>query len=346
MFNQIKNKLDKELIRYLSDLNKRYRFNYGHFSLLKNIKTFLLGDGKRLRPILFIFAYKGFSNKNPKNLYRCALSMELIHNFLLVHDDIIDKADIRRGKPTMHLMLEREITYKGKAKFTGQDLAIVVGDIIYAIAIESFLSIVENPLLKEKALIKFIEAAYYTGLGQYLEIIYGAKELGQITKKDIYKIYDYKTAYYTFLAPLVSAAILAKTKKEEITKLSKLAINLGRAFQIKDDILGVFGDENKTGKSALTDLKENKKTILTWWAYNKSSKEQKLRLSQIMYKIKPNQKDMSQAKKIITDSQALGYAKKEIVRLQKKSLKILNSSKMKNTYKLWLSDYIKQILTV
>jgi len=344
MFIKLREKLDKELIKYINYIDKRYKLSRISESLFRNIKDFTLRKGKRIRPILFICGYKGFSNKTPKNLFRCALSMEFLHDFLLVHDDIVDRSDTRRGKPTMHIMLAKEIKRKDKAKFTGEDLAIIIGDVMYAIAIESFLSIKEDPFRKEKALIEFIEAAFYTGCGEYIELLLSTSKLEDIKKSEIYKVYDYKTAYYTFVAPLVAGATLAGARREEIKKLCEFGINTGRAFQIKDDILGIFGDEKITGKSSFTDLEENKKTVLLWYAYNKATHKERTTLSKITNKGKLTQKDLIIAQNIIKRTGSLNYALNEIKSLYNRSITVLTQSRMKEEYKNGLLYYARKIL--
>ena len=112
---------------------------------------------------MFVVGYLGFAKKPARNLYASALAIELLHDFMLVHDDIIDKSDTRRGKPSLHQVLNHYLKDPPEAiKFNGQDLAIVLGDIVYALAIHAFLSIKENPQRKDQALRKLIEATVYT----------------------------------------------------------------------------------------------------------------------------------------------------------------------------------------
>ncbi|MCG2711995.1 MAG: polyprenyl synthetase family protein [Candidatus Omnitrophica bacterium] len=310
------------------------------------MKHFILTRGKRIRPILFIIGYKGFSAKNPKNLYRSALAIELLHAFLLVHDDIVDNSDTRRGKASMHKLMERKIKKPKKTGFSGKNLAMITGDIMYAIAIEAFLSINEDPLRKEEALRKFIETACYTGCGEFIELLYSIEDISKIRNDQIYKIYDYKTAYYTFIAPLTTGAILAGASKKQINLLFKFGTSLGRAFQIKDDILAIFAQEKKTGKSGLSDLQEGKKTLLIWHAYTHSGKQQKDNLKKILNKNKVTRKDLDTARRIITDTGSLEYAKAQIKILLKSSTSILKNLKMKPAYKKALLDYVIRILRI
>ena len=346
MLHKIKNKIDKELGRFVFRINKLYSLSYISPLLYNTIKEFVLRKGKRIRPILFVVGYLGFAKRKAKNLYTSALSLELLHDFMLIHDDIIDNSDLRRGKPSTHKMLDDHLGNYKNIKFSGKDLAIVLGDVMYAIAIDAFLSIQEKPQHKEEALKRFIQAAIYTGSGEFIELLSGIKSLEKITKQDIYKIYDYKTAYYTFSSPLATGAILAGAKKTEVEKLSRYGIFLGRAFQIKDDILGIFGDEKKTGKSAFTDLQEAKKTLLIWYAYKHSSKKDKYRINKTLPKQKISSYDLEGIRKIICKTGTLDYVIKEVGRLIKRSKKLLESSKIKPRYKNFLFSYAEKILTL
>ncbi len=344
MLNKIRIRTEKELKNYVKELDKYRSLDKSSALLLKGIKDFVLRPGKRLRPVLFVVGYRGFSKKQANGLYRSALSLEMFHDFMLVHDDIIDKSSLRRGKPAMHTLFNNFLKKYREAKFNGQDLAIVAGDIMYALALDAFLSIKEEADRKEKALKKLIEAALRTGSGEFGELLYGLKDINRITKEDIYRIYDFKTAYYTFAYPLVMGAILGGAKTKEINLLTRYGLCLGRAFQIKDDILGMFGKQKEIGKSILTDLKEVKKTLLVWYAYNNADRTTQEKMKDI-FKIKnPGMAQLSAMRQIMNETGALKYAKKEISRLQKEALSILRGLKMKIKYKNILNAYCKQIL--
>ena len=348
MFREMKDKIDNELLVFVTNLNSKYSLKSISPILYKTIKGFILGDGKRVRPILFIVGYLGYSKKAAKGLYASAVALELLHDFLLVHDDIVDKSPTRRGKPSMHVMLQKylDINKSKKIKFNGQDLSIIAGDIIYAMAIEAFLSIKEDYPRKENALRHFIKAAAYTGAGEFIELLSGIKNIKNTTKADIYKIYDYKTAHYTFSAPLSTGAILAGASSGQVKSLNSYGIALGRAFQIKDDIIGIFGNEKKIGKSTLSDLQEAKKTLLVWQAYRNSNLTGKRTINNVLTKKKVTRNDLKTMKTIIKDSGALNYAKAEMITLAKQSQKLLASLKIGKKYKTFLSSYAQQILKI
>lgn len=346
MLIKIKNRIEKEIPVYLDRLNKACRLSRGSPLLFNTIREFALRGGKRLRPVLFIIGYLGHTKKPAAGLYTCALSIEFLHDYMLVHDDIIDKSDTRRGKPAMHKALDNHLKKYRRIKFNGQDLAIVAGDVIYAVSIHSFLSIKEDPYRKEAALRKFIEAAIYTGSGEFIELVCGAKNIKDISKEEIFRVYDYKTACYTFAAPLAMGAILAGASKSESERLFRYGIYLGRAFQIKDDILGMFGQENKIGKSMLTDLREAKKTFLIWLAYNISGSIIKKEIRKILAKPDAGKNDLLRMRDIMTSSGALESAKNEIQQLIKRSQRELARSTMSIEYKNSLNAYSQKILNL
>lgn len=345
MFLEIKNRLENELKAYTRAINKAYSLNKLSPLLFNKIKEFISRKGKRVRPILFCIGYLGFAKKETKGLYRSALSLELLHDFMLVHDDIIDKSDTRRGKPSMHSLFNKYLRKK-KVKFNGEDLSIIAGDVIYAMALDAFLAIEEKFTRKELALRKLISAALYTGSGEFIELLLGAKPIEKTTKADIYKIYDYKTANYTFASPLSMGAILAGARKNEIKKLIDYGMCLGRAFQIKDDIIGTFGEAKQIGKSNLTDINEAKKTILVWHAYKNSNNNGRAKIKNVFSGKNSRRKELIEMRNLISKSGSLDYAKREINNLLAKSEKIIKSSGIRKKYREALVNFSHKILSV
>jgi geranylgeranyl diphosphate synthase type I len=346
MINKIKNKIDRELAHYIKTLDSLYDLGAISDVLLKSIKNFLARKGKRLRPTLFVIGYLGFAKREARNLYTSALSLEFLHDFMLIHDDIIDRSDLRRGLPSMHKMLDERLKGQRNLKFDGSDLAIVVGDVIYAMAIDTFLSIEEDRRRKEKALKKFTQAALYTGSGEFVELLLTLKDIDKITKEDIYKIYDLKTADYTFSSPLSIGALLAGATAAQCDKLFRYGTYLGRAFQIKDDILDMFGDEKTTGKSPLTDLKESKKTLLLWHAWRAAGGGDKAAIRKILASGDPTKKDLVRIRRIVSSAGSLDYAKQEIGRFIREAKRMNASLAMRPQYKKILDSYCDRLLTV
>lgn len=346
MLKEIKNKIETELAKYAWDLERAYSLDRLAPVLSWGIKDFILRPGKRLRPALFALAYLGFARKPGRHLYKAALSFELLHDFLLVHDDIVDKAATRRGRPSMHQMFAAHLQRCKKVKFNGPDLAILSGDVLLALAIEAFLSVNEERQRKERALSQFIRAAINTGIGEFRELFSGALDIAKISPADIYKIYDYKTAGYTFAAPLSCGATLAGAAPAESAKLYQYGIYLGRAFQLKDDLLGLFGEEDQTGKSGLTDLQEAKKTLPLWAAYHNSGRANQAAIRRVLALTQVKRADLLQIRRIIKISGALDYSKQELANLIEKARKTIESSRMRPKYKAELAAYSQELLTL
>jgi len=343
MLLQIRNRLEKELKAFARDLDKNYHLKELSPLISRNIKEFILREGKRIRPMLFCIGYLGFAQKAPPGLFRCAISLELLHDFMLIHDDIIDKSDMRRGKPSMHIVLQRQLPNKG-LKFDGKDLAIVIGDVIYALALDYFLSIKADAARKELGLKKLISAALYTGSGEFIELILGARPIEQVSKKDIYKIYTLKTANYTFCTPLTMGAVLAGANQIQLKNLFEYGRHLGIAFQIKDDLIGIFGKSSDTGKSNLTDIKEAKKTLLIWHAYRNSSIQDQKTIKNILARNQVEEKELQKIQEIILKTKSVDFANREINRLTKKADELLKNSGINIKYQKALKELTAKIL--
>lgn len=339
MLKQIKNNIEKSIASFLKEVSLSYQFPKIAPELYLALKEYSLREGKRIRPTLFLLSYLGYAKKNRhlNSLYHASIGIEFLHNFMLIHDDIIDNSDLRRGKPTLHKILSRTIVSHDPQKL-GNDLAIIAGDIIYALALEAFSSIKAPQKNKDAALKYFIQTTTFTALGEYVDTINGLKNLSQVTEKDVFINYNLKTARYTFASPLVLGAILAGAKNEEIKKLYQFGILIGEAFQIQDDIIGIFGSEKMIGKSILSDLQENKKTILVTHAYqNLNPKELKI-FKTIFNKPTKKLEDLARIKKLFIDAGSLAYSLKAVQSRINQALKISAQLSMKRKYLTLIKD--------
>lgn len=347
MINATKNKIEKHLLAFLEHAKKEYPFGQVHPLLFKSIKDFCSQGGKRIRPVLMALSYQGYSSKKtpPKGLYTACGSIELLHDFMLIHDDIIDCASLRRGKPTIHKVLAKTIPVKAKEKL-GNDLAIIAGDIVYALAIEAFLAVDEKSERKKAAFKYFIQSAGITALGEFIDILHGFEKIENVRERDTFLNYSLKTARYTFQAPLIMGALLAGAPKKDLQALSKIGLAIGQAFQIQDDIIGIFSTEKKIGKSVLSDLDESKKTILTAHAYRTLKGKEKQAFIKLFKKPKKTYQDLIKARQIFIGSGSLLYSLKKINSLLQESHHALQALHIKPKSKqvLWkiFSEFLKQ----
>jgi geranylgeranyl diphosphate synthase type I len=344
MLNKIKNKIEASMSDYVDSLDAKYGLRSISPVLSDRIKEYLKRGGKRVRSLLFVLSYLGYSKRPGAGIYKSALALELLHNFMLIHDDIIDRSSLRRGKPAMHTLLDRHLRPYKNLKFTGSDLGIVIADVIYAMAIDAFLEIKESQANKEAALRKFVEAAIFTGSGEFVEMLAGAKTIELITLKEIYKIYDLKTAHYTFCSPLSVGAILAGAPKKQISTLIEYGLNVGRAFQINDDILDMFAAPAQTGKSSLTDIKESKKTVLIWHAYRKTNPRMRKIMQGIFDNPDVSARDLEVMRRIVSSSGSLDFAKSQIKMLLSQAERLSRDLTMKPGFRRLLCSYPSTIL--
>ena len=335
MIDTLKKRIDQSLATFMDRVKKDYKFQLVNPVLYDSIREFSLRKGKRIRPLLLILSYLGYCNKNKKistSLYNASTCIEMLHTFMLIHDDIIDRSDLRRCKPTLHKLLGKTIKTADSKKL-GYDLGIIAGDIVYALAIDAFLSIKETPRRKERALKYFIQTAAFTAMGEFIDTVYGVEKLSRVKEKDVFLNYTLKTARYTFDCPLVVGAILAGADDKDITRLSELGILIGQAFQIQDDIIGIFGSQKNIGKSILSDLVESKKTLLVCHAYQKLRGQKRQLFMKYFNKPKKNYQDLIAVRKIFINAGSLTYSIEEIQRRVHKALSILDKLKMKNKYR-------------
>ncbi len=345
MLKNIKKQIDKSLERFLDKIKIDYKLHLVDPILYESIREFCLRDGKRIRPILLALSYKGY-RKNPApmspSIYYASTCIELLHNFMLIHDDIIDRSDLRRGKPTLHRLLAKAANIPQSNRL-GCDLSIVAGDIVYALAIDAFLSINEELKRKERALKYFIQTAVFTAMGEFADTLHSVRGLNTVSEKDVFLNYTLKTARYTFDCPLVVGAILAGAGNKDIKALSKLGLLIGQAFQIQDDVIGIFDTEKNIGKSILSDLAESKKTILVCHAYRILKGNARKKFLQIFTKDKKTYADLVAIRQIFTQSGSLAYSLEQIHQRQTQALHILRNLKMAPKYKNLIEKCLFQL---
>lgn len=327
---ELKSKINKQLKLFLKSSTHTSRIDKLNPLISQSIKEFIMRDGKRIRPIFFLLAYKAYSKKKalPVSIIQTSLAFELLHDFLLVHDDIIDNSKTRRGKPTMHIVLKKSLKL---SESTCKDLSIVIGDIIYAMSIEAFLSAKLGQEIQNKALKVFLNSTMLTGTGEFIDVLNGFTPLNTIKLKDIRLNYLLKTAEYTFKSPLVCGSIIAGAPKTEIAKVALLGELLGEAFQIQDDLLGLFGQSQKIGKSVLSDIIEAKKTLPIFLAYKKASAKDRAFIKNCLGNQDLRIKDLEQIRKIVNKTGAHEQTKREISRLINQSRKIIMSLKLNSS---------------
>lgn len=219
--------------------------------------------GKNIRGALTKLGYECFSGKNKKAILKASLMVEIVHSFLLMHDDVMDRDRLRRGQPTIHVQydwLHQKRYPKSNPEHYGLCMAIDLGDAGFAL---SHLILAEadfSPVIKQGVLKRFNEQILTTALGQAIDVSYEHSK--KVTEEDVMRVHHFKTANYTITGPLQYGALFAGASEKEVKKIEKYGLPVGIAFQLRDDELGIFSEEDKLGKPIGSDIRENKNTIL------------------------------------------------------------------------------------
>jgi len=219
--------------------------------------------GKDLRGSLTKLGYECFGGKNEEKILEASLMVEIAHSFLLMHDDIMDKDNLRRNQPTIHVQYEnlhQKKYQKGESGHYGTCMAIDLGDAGFAIAQLLLADTDFPPEIKVRVLRRFNQVILTTAFGQAIDVSY--EHLQNVTEADVMRVHHYKTANYTITGPLQYGALFAGAKEKEINNIEKYGLPVGIAFQLRDDELGIFSEEKKLGKPVGSDIRENKNTIL------------------------------------------------------------------------------------
>ncbi|NCO62494.1 MAG: polyprenyl synthetase family protein [Flavobacteriales bacterium] len=295
-------------------------------NLYEPIQYILKLGGKRLRPVLTLMTSEIFDSDYVKSL-NAALSIEVFHNFSLVHDDIMDDAPLRRGKETVH---EKWNTNAG----------ILSGDAMLIMAYKLFESY-DNQTFRALAEL-FSKTALEVCEGQQYDVDFETRNDVIIT--EYLKMIEYKTAVLVGAA-MKMGAIVAQASKKDQNSIYEFGKNLGIAFQLQDDYLDAFGDPKTFGKQVGGDIIENKKTILYINALKLSKAEDRNQL-QHLFSINPNnpEEKINLAKEIFVESGATKATKDAIKDYTQKAFNVLETLHISEGKKLMLKEFGEQLM--
>ena len=311
-------------IHILFKENGMDRIDLGAFGdiFYREFNDYLDSGGKRIRPFLVKTAFDAVGgNPEEGNIIRASLAIELLHNGSLLHDDVIDKDETRRGKPSFHVTFrefynEKMKSTNSKGQDFGEAMSIFAGDLCFPFAIESIIQSGFPPELSVKALHAFSDAFRDVIDGVIIET--GGTILTESTEEDYEKMVHLKTGALIRKAVEIGA-VLGRGTESQISALTGYCEGIGKAFQIQDDILGIFGNPEKLGKPVGGDIRENKQTILRIYAMKNGSNKQKKQLSKLMGKEDISDKELELVKDIFRETGALDSSMELIVKTTAKA---------------------------
>ncbi|MFW9901534.1 MAG: polyprenyl synthetase family protein [Candidatus Thorarchaeota archaeon] len=302
---KINNSIESIYDRKLKNLENSFLKSY-----YSELKDYFLSGGKRIRPLLCIATFNAFSKDKSQNIILPSVGVEFLHNASLIHDDIIDKDDFRRGKPAFHF---RFLKYHQKYKFKkmtdydfGNSIGIIGGDSAFFLGLEAYFLSDFDKELNINA-INYYEQAF-------IEIANGVLiETDMVNQRNL-TISDYIEMISLKTGALIEKSILiganyARVEEKLKKYLSTYGYNLGIIFQIIDDILGTFGDEKNTGKPIDSDILEGKKTCLLIEALDKLEEKDKVRLEGIIENPNISKEDVQEVRDLYLKAEVLNSCK-------------------------------------
>lgn len=280
--------------------------------VISSLRSFM-ASGKRIRPVFCWWAWRGCGGDSQDSALRAAASLEFIQACALIHDDMMDRSDTRRGQPALHRRFEQLHTassWFGGADAFGEAAAILIGDLALTWADEAYYSSGFDELAIQRGKPVYDNMRTEVIAGQYLDVLQQATRSHD--REDILRVAQFKTAKYTIERPLHLGAAWADAPAETVAALSDFGLPLGVAFQVRDDIMGVFGDPEQTGKPAGDDVREGKYTFLIDYAYAASDTPTREVLDHALGNPNLTQADVDRVRQAILDTGAVATAEQFI----------------------------------
>ncbi|SFP27969.1 geranylgeranyl diphosphate synthase, type I [Amycolatopsis arida] len=278
---ELRDRVDRELAEFLDRGEPEFTSPPALHEVFRLLRRFVLGGGKRIRPLFCYWGWRGAGGADCAEIVRAAAALELFQAFALMHDDIMDGSELRRGEPALHRALtdlHARHAWRGREAHFGMSVAILCGDLCLSYSDEMLhgCGLPDRRVRAAQELVHRMRTEVM--IGQNLDLLdqaTGGTLEGALT------IIRFKAAKYTIERPLQIGAVLAGAGPELLAAYSDFAIPLGEAFQLRDDVLGVFGDSAVTGKPTLDDLREGKPTVLIALARQRVSAAQAAQLAEL-----------------------------------------------------------------
>ena len=306
--------------------------NLKPYSLYDAARHLIKAGGKRLRPFLVIESCK-LVNGDEYSVLPAAVAVELIHNFTLVHDDIMDEDELRRGVPTVHILWN-------------VPLAILAGDLLFSKAFEVLFECCKTPSVSPERVLeaaaRIASSVSLLAEGQAMDVDFEGRLLKSGVSEEEYLNMIYRKTAVLMRASCEVGALIGGGCKEAVNALARYGENIGMAFQMRDDLLGVIGKEEELGKPVGSDLREGKCTLIFIHAFNNASSSQKRLLSKYYGRKSISKMDLESVVKVLREIGSIDYVAslaKRYVSIAKEALLKFDECEAKNNL-LELADYI------
>ena len=324
----LRSRVDKALAAFLAEQRARLiGIDPALAEFAEALEALVLGGGKRLRPAFAYWGYRGAGGNDGDQVVAAVSALELVQASALIHDDLMDRSDTRRGEPSVHRQFEARHSaagWRGAAAAFGDSAAVLLGDLALVWSDELLHVSGVGPAELTRARPVFDEMRTEVTVGQYLDVL--TQATGDTSLERAGKVARYKAAKYTVERPLLLGAALAGAADPVRDAYSGFGLPLGEAFQLRDDVLGVFGDPAQTGKPAGDDLREGKRTYLVAAAFAVLDGSGRAELDASLGEQSLDDAGVGRLRAIIRDSGALAATEQRIDELMSAALAALASA--------------------
>ncbi|MDP9443257.1 MAG: polyprenyl synthetase family protein [Actinomycetota bacterium] len=301
-----RNEVDRRLTGFVGEQRERLSELGPQLMPLLDAAVDAVTGGKRLRAAFCYWGWRAAGAADDARVVSAAAALELLHASALVHDDVMDASDTRRGRPAAHRRFARLPTaggWVGRSERFGTGAAILLGDLLLSWG-DELLHRSGFPPERVTAAAPYFDAMRTEVVaGQFLDLV--AQSSGRSSVPEAMRVLRFKAAKYTVERPLHLGAALAGADDALIAALSSYGVPLGEAFQLRDDVLGVFGDPDVTGKPAGDDLREGKRTVLIALADERADERQRRRIGRLLGRPDLDDAGVEELRAVITATGAL-----------------------------------------
>ncbi|HKS48730.1 MAG TPA: polyprenyl synthetase family protein [Amycolatopsis sp.] len=324
--------LERELAWFLAEAADEIRRREpGFVTGVDALTEFVLGGGKRLRPTFAWWAWRGADGdpEHAEGVLRAVASLELVQACALIHDDLIDSSDSRRGRPTVHIAFAKRHAgenWLGSAETFGRAAAVLIGDLALAWADDMFDTAALPPATLTAARPAWRAMRTEVLAGQYLDVC--TQATGDASPEAALRVSSLKTAAYTVQRPMHLGAALAGAGQDRIDPLLEFGADVGVAFQLRDDLLGVFGDPSVTGKPAGDDLREGKRTLLVALGLRQAGPREAEVIANAIGNTALSQADVDRVREVLIEVGAVAAVERRIEELTATSLAALKRAQL------------------
>lgn len=334
-----KKKINNELTHFFSSQIKSHTAKETpRQEVFRQLHEFSL-KGKHIRGILVLAGHEAYSENHRVSITNIAAAMDLAQSALLIHDDVMDRDEMRRGEASVWGIYKKYYVELGVSlsEKIAADAAICVGDIGFYLAFELFATNTALPHFQD-AFALFCREMTLVGIGQLRDV--ESPYIKDLSLKNIDEVYRFKTARYTFSLPLMLGATIVGADKSQIKMLEDFGELVGMNFQLADDRLSLFGDIEKTGKPIGHDIAENKNTYYKYYLFQRADAKDRKILKTLFGSGTLTLDQITVVRDMVKKYKIDSIIQQKIEDQQKKALRILDMSKMKDEFKNLLKDLV------